>query len=1173
MTRIEVEASQPRRAEPERRHYRLKSQPVVTSKPNVHSDDYVLLDGERYFRIADSHLMPDFFMSLTGASDHWMFISSNSALTAGRRDPDQALFPYACDDQISAARAETGPTTLVRVLAPGQSNGDTTIWEPFAPHAARQHNIRRNLYKTPLGNKLVFEEINDSLKLSFRYRWTFSEKFGFIRSCRLENTGESPCSLELLDGLTNVLPYGISSEFQMRFSNLGNAYKKSELLADSRIGLFYLSSIPTDRAEPSEGLKATTVWQTGLTPDAILLSSGQLESFRQGVPLRSECDIRGQRCAFLTSQSIHFASGTAIKWHTVAEVAQDHSAVVALDDWLQRSSNTATELSADVEAGQREFLRIVSSSDGLQCGRNERRCNRHLSNTVFNVMRGGIPLENYKVDARAFRQHIENFNREACSRNRSLLHALSSNLVTHSLKQLVEASGDADLIRLTLEHLPLGFSRRHGDPTRPWNRFSINLRSSDGRTKLDYQGNWRDIFQNWEALSFSFPDLSTSMVCRFVNATTADGYNPYRLTKDGFEWEEPGLDDSWGNIGYWTDHQIIYLLKLLESNRRFVPGELTSLLNSPVFVHANVPYRIKTYDEIRQDMQSTIVFDADLAAALRERVAAIGGDGKLLHSQMDSIHHVTLAEKLLTLSLAKLSNFVPDGGIWLNTQRPEWNDANNALVGRGLSLVTVCHLYRWFSFLLDWINDVSDESFQVSVEVADFFGRINSVLKAHLGEPGGSTTPGRRRQIVDALSQAGSDYRDGLYNNGFTGKRTRLSRQAYLGFLETARRHLEWTIRNNQRSDKLFHSYNLLDWRESGVEVENLYEMLEGQVAVLSSGLLSSTEAVDILGALRASALYRKDQDSYLLYPNRQLPRFLDKNRIPQDVVKSSPLLQMLLECEDKSIIRRDIRGDVHFNGDFRNVSDIQAAMAALGPRFEIAVQCHGTDLAGLFEESFNHREFTGRSGTFFAYEGLGSIYWHMVSKLGLAVSELYFEAVRSDAPIETVESLRSHFQAIRQGIGAEKTAAEYGAFPTDPYSHTPENAGVKQPGMTGQVKEDILSRLFEVGVHIQDGCLQFRLDLFDHSELMREACEFSYQDIAGTARSINVPENGFAFTLCQVPVVYQAAHRDVIELRFSNGECHAVNGLRLDQNTSRQIFSRSGEVDSIKCLVSSLSR
>ncbi len=62
-------------------------------------------------------------------------------------------------------------------------------------------------------------------------------------------------------------------------------------------------------------------------------------------------------------------------------------------------------------------------------------------------------------------------------------------------------SGDADLIRLCYEYLPLTFSRRHGDPSRPWNHFSINLKKADGSPNLDYQGNWRDIFQNWEPLA------------------------------------------------------------------------------------------------------------------------------------------------------------------------------------------------------------------------------------------------------------------------------------------------------------------------------------------------------------------------------------------------------------------------------------------------------------------------------------------------------------------------------------------------------------------------------------------------------------------------------------------------------------------------------------------------
>ena len=132
--------------------------PKVTGK-------YVSLDGEEYYQIANSHLMTDFFMSLVGAGDHWMFVSSSGALTAGRRNADLALFPYAADDQISTARTQTGTFTMIR------ANG--SLWEPFAAYPSGSDGVRRNLYKTPLGNKLVFEEINESLQLAFRYRWAF----------------------------------------------------------------------------------------------------------------------------------------------------------------------------------------------------------------------------------------------------------------------------------------------------------------------------------------------------------------------------------------------------------------------------------------------------------------------------------------------------------------------------------------------------------------------------------------------------------------------------------------------------------------------------------------------------------------------------------------------------------------------------------------------------------------------------------------------------------------------------------------------------------------------------------------------------------------------------------------------------------------------------------------
>ena len=1133
----------------------------MTFYPNTTTGDYVSLDGERYYRIANSHHMEEFFMSLVGAGDHWMFISSCGALTAGRRNADNALFPYASDDKISAGRGETGSVTLVRI-------GDR-LWEPFAPHSIGTDRFRRNLYKTPLGTKLVFEEVNESLDLTFRYRWTFSKRFGFIRSCRLENTGAGMRSLKLLDGLRNVVPYGVGSEFLMRFSNLANAYKKSELIAESNVGLFYLSSIPTDRAEPSEGLKATTVWQTGLTPDAVLLSADQIPSLRAGEELHSEEDVRGKAGAYLLNQVFELAPFDAIEWHLVAELAQDHSAVVELDEWLRCASDPAPEINADVHSSEQEFRRILSSSDAIQCGANQRRTNRHLSNAVFNIMRGGVPVEDYRVHSDDFRRYLANFNHDASDMHKAFLANLPDVQLIENLRSAIAEQNDPTLTRLGLEYLPLAFSRRHGDPTRPWNHFSIDLQSEDGRTNLNYQGNWRDIFQNWEALLLSFPEFSTAMICRFVNATTADGYNPYRLTRNGFEWEEPAPDDPWANIGYWGDHQIIYLLKLLEWTRRFYPQGIDPLLDSAVFTHANVPYRIKNYEAIKHDPRDTIEFDRELSIKISHRVATVGMDGKLLCNARGSIHYVTLVEKILTLSLAKMANFIPDGGIWLNTQRPEWNDANNALVGNGLSMVTACYLHRWFKFLHEWFSLQSGETFRISKEVADSFNRIDGILQGDT--PAQQYDSQTRLQLVDALSSAGSEFRSNLYANGLSGEATGISRRACLAFFDTARRHLEATIRNNRRPDGLYHSYNLLDRRDDGLDIEHLYEMLEGQVAALSSELLTATEAVEVIDSLRASKLYRQNQDSYILYPDRRLQRFLEKNQISQQFANSDPLLQKLLANGDRRIVQRDVREGVHFNGQFRNSADLREALNQLGKEYENEVSGSAPRLMQHFEDMFGHRQFTGRSGTFFAYEGLGSIYWHMVSKLSLAVCENYFWAIEVNEPAETIAALKSHYEAIRHGIGAEKSPEEYGAFPSDPYSHTPENAGVKQPGMTGQVKEDILARFSELGIHIEDGCLRFRLELFDQSELLKEPGDLEFFGLNGEFERISVPTRAFGFTLFQVPIVYQPGERDRIEVHSRDGGVLVVDGLTLDTATSRQLFARSGTIERITCYFKAL--
>ena len=131
-------------------------------------------------------------------------------------------------------------------------------------------------------------------------------------------------------------------------------------------------------------------------------------------------------------------------------------------------------------------------------------------------------------------------------------------------------------------------------------------------------------------LLWSYPEFVENVIAKFVNASTIDGYNPYRITKLGIDWEVEDPEDPWSYIGYWGDHQIIYLLKLLEQSCDFHPARLGRLLRQQVFSYANVPYRIKPFTSLLRDAKSTVSFDDALESEIEKRVQSMGADGRLL---------------------------------------------------------------------------------------------------------------------------------------------------------------------------------------------------------------------------------------------------------------------------------------------------------------------------------------------------------------------------------------------------------------------------------------------------------------------------------------------------------------------------------------------------------------
>jgi hypothetical protein len=382
---------------------------------------------------------------------------------------------------------------------------------------------------------------------------------------------------------------------------------------------------------------------------------------------------------------------------------------------------------------------------------------------------------------------------------------------------------------------------------------------------------------------------------------------------------------------------------------------------------------------------------------------------------------------------------------------------------------------------------------------------------------------------------------------GFSNNKNAIAKTELIDFLSTVLEFIDQSIKANKRSDGMYHSYNLATFSNNSVSIRYLNEMLEGQVAILGSGILSAKETVDLLDVLRNSALYRPDQQSYILYPNKKLPTFLEKNNIPENLVNTSKILKTLVNIGDTSIVVKSQDGKHHFNADFINAEYLAKALENYKAKATINIDKDDIQkVLDIYETIFDHQSFTGRSGTFYKYEGLGSIYWHMVSKLLLAIGESIQQAVANNEDSKIINELKLHYIDVKKGIGAHKSPVEYGSFPFDPYSHTPIMAGVQQPGMTGQVKEDIISRFLELGITVSNGQIEVNPFLLSSKEFHK---------------SNNQTTPWLSVMYCSTPFVYHLNKKQGIDVEFTDGKTINVNSYKLPLDISQSVFMRDKKI------------
>jgi len=317
------------------------------------------VDGVEMYRISPLDAIDPFLMTIVSNSDLWMFLSSTGGLTAGRVESERCIFPYETDDRLHHLSGRVGPITVLRVT----QSGGTTVWEPFT---TRGPHTRRSLLKSVLGNSVIFEEQHLELGLTLRCRWAPSNRFGWVRTATLTADADcDPCSIEVVDGLLDVMPWGIGVPFQQSLSNLANAYRRSEIL-DSGVGIFTVEALIVDRPEPAEALRATTVWSTGLPDARFSLDPDSVATLRDGGQFADVSTRTGRPGSFLVHATLDIQPGQAHRWHIVADVAQRHGDIARTLAVLRSPVDLSQQIDDDIETCSAELHDIVAGADGAQ---------------------------------------------------------------------------------------------------------------------------------------------------------------------------------------------------------------------------------------------------------------------------------------------------------------------------------------------------------------------------------------------------------------------------------------------------------------------------------------------------------------------------------------------------------------------------------------------------------------------------------------------------------------------------------------------------------------------------------------------------------------------------------------------------------------------------------------
>lgn len=719
------------------------------------------LYGETYI-IEDFDKLPAFSSFLPGLAGIkgipiWAFYTNRGQgiNSFGIHNKNNAIMEFNPANTAYENTALKGFRTFIKINKNnGINTSENTSSDYYEPFLTSDGDEIRTFYIEK--NSFTIEEVNTkyNIKVQVKYYVLPEDRIGgLVRNVKITNLAKDNRRLEVIDGMSKIIPYGINNGAYKEMSNLLKSWSEVKN-GENNVPVYTMSASSDDNAEVNEiegGYFYLTVSAGEVLPviydndlvfaydTSLIRPINFIEKDLKELVKSKQCFYNKVPCGFsvidkeFTGEEIYEFNSIVGYTNSVEEINERLTDIVK-DEFFVKTQELADRL-------VNEFTKDVKTSTGLPV------FDQYIEQCYLdNFLRGGYPFV---------------FNKDT---NPSVVHL---------------------------------FSRKHGDPERDYNFFSIA-----GEFYSQGNGNFRDVNQNRRNDVFFNKDVGDFNIKTFFQLIQLDGYNPLEVRPTTFVLKEEMKDEiisyitenTKGNIsklldlvqkaftpgqiartigtyhidtngeeddltrrilegsnqkveagfgeGYWSDH-FGYNLDLIDDYLKIYPDRLEELLclddsyryyDSPAIVLPRSEKYVLAKKGVRQ--YGALIHDESKLSC-----PTFNKNGtNWIKTREGNELTTTLLVKLVTLGLNKFSCLDPYGiGVEMESGKPGWNDAMNGLPGLfGSGISETIELHRILNFLCQTLNTISKnkeesdlKSYQVSipVEIYEFLTSVYSVLQ------------------------------------------------------------------------------------------------------------------------------------------------------------------------------------------------------------------------------------------------------------------------------------------------------------------------------------------------------------------------------------------------------------------------------------------------------------